>query len=215
MRKARLILHYHRTPIAVTEERAVDLLRAGAPTVRLEQADLTDSVQLDSMFDRIAGDRLVIDILVNSAGILLRKPLTETGFDEWQQILALNAIAPARCIRRAVPLGCRHVINIADIAADKAWKKHAAYIASKAALVALTRTAAVELAPQVRVNAVSPGLITVPHGMEDVYKGVEARIPAGRRGNVEDIARTVEMLLDSPAYLTGQVVAVDGGLSLR
>jgi len=214
-RKARIILHHHKTPMAVTKERAVELLRSGAPTVRLERADLTDPAELESMFDRIAGDRHVIDILVNSAGILVRKPLVDTEHADWQQLFALNAIAPARCIRRAVILGCRHVVNVADIAADKAWKKHAAYIASKAALVALTRAAAVELAPQVRVNAVSPGLITVPHGMEDIYKGVEARIPAGRRGSVEDVARAIEMLLDSPAYVTGQIVAVDGGLSLR
>jgi len=214
-RKARIILHHNRTPMAVTEERAVELLRSGALTVRLERADLADTAQVDQMFDRITADRLVIDILVNSAGIFLRKPLADTEAAEWQQLFAVNTIAPARCIRRAVLLGCRHVINITDIAATKAWKRHAAYIASKAALVALTRAAAVELAPQVRVNAVSPGLISVPHGMEDICRGVEARIPAGRRGNAEDVARTVEMLLDSPAYLTGLLVAVDGGLSLR
>jgi pteridine reductase len=214
-RKARIILHHFNAPAHITDERAVELLRAGAPTVRLEKADLADPEQLEAMFDRIAADRLVIDILINSAGILMRKPLADTDHADWLEILTVNTIAPARCIRRAVLLGCKHVINIADIAADKAWKLHSAYIASKAALVGMTRTAAVELAPHVRVNAVSPGLISVPHGMEEVYKRVEARIPAGRRGNVEDVARTVEMLLDSPAYITGQVLAVDGGLSLR
>jgi len=214
-RGAGLILHHFDTPADEMRARAEELVRSGAPEVGIQNADLTDAQAIGEMFRSIKDCPGRLDCLVNNAGIFLRKPLLETEWEEWSSLFSVNVAAPALCIRYAVQLGCTQVVNIADIAWDKSWKNHGAYIASKSALAALTRVAAVELAPDVRVNAVAPGLVSVPDGMKEVYGNVVGRIPAGRTGTEEEIAQTVEMLLDAPDYLTGQVIAVDGGLSLR
>ena len=211
-----VLLHSRRTSSTQLAAIGRELVeRLGARRVDCYLADLTDPVEISAMFERIHDAHPQIDYLVNNAGVLLRKPLAETSGEEFSELFALNATAPALCIGHAVKMGCRRVVNVADIAWNKSWKNHGAYVASKAALAALTRVAAVEWAPDVQINAVAPGLVTVPDGMEDTYAAVEGRIPAGRRGTPEEVARAVEMLLDAPSYMTGQVVAVDGGLSLR
>lgn len=210
-----LVLHYHSTPGAEVELARAELMQLGAADVLLEKADFRQPGEIKEMFRRLAEKTEALDILVNNAGVLLRKPLVETDADDWQSVVALHVVAPAECLRRAVRMGCSHVINVIDIAWDKAWRNHAAYVASKSALAAYTRVAARELAPTVRVNAVAPGLISTPAEAGDNYHSVVSRIPFGKTGTPDDVARTVELLLDSPAYLTGQIIAVDGGLSLR
>ena len=170
--------------------------------VRRVFQDLSD--QVDTLFG-----------LVNNAGRFLRKDLTSTTREDVELLMESNVVAPLLCMRHAVKAGVTSIVNLVDIASEKSWKHHGAYVASKSALAALTRVAAVEFAPRVRVNGVSPGLVTVPPGMEDQYSAVERRIPLKRSGEVEEIAQAVEMLLAGPQYLTGQVVPVDGGLSLR
>jgi len=157
--------------------------------------------------DRIHG-------LVNNAGTWLRAPLVQTTGRQWQELLAVNLVAPAECIGLAVARGCTSVVNIVDATADRGWPNRSAYGASKAALVALTRSAAVELGPAVRVNAVAPGLLTVPPDAS-LSDGLLRRVPAGRMGRVQEVAQVGADLLEGPDYLTGQVVAVDGGLTAR
>ena len=210
-----LVLHYNASSDAVVAAAAKELASAGAKTVEPLRADLANDESVKAFFDAIRKRFGRLDILVNSAGVIMRKSIAETGAEDWGKVLAVNVVAASECIRHAVPLGVKHVINIVDVAATLAWKNHAAYIASKAALAALTRVAAAELAPQVRVNGVSPGLVTLPTDIEARYAPIEDRIPMRRRGKPEEVAATVAMLLDSPEYITGQILAVDGGLSLR
>jgi pteridine reductase len=213
-RGASLALHYFSTPLAEVERVRAELVGLGAAGVLVERADFRKPGEISQMFQRLNNSLQSLDILVNSAGVLLRKPLTETDADDWQSVIALHVVAPAECLRRAVRMGCTDVINIVDIAWDKAWRNHAAYVASKSALAAYTKVAARELAPTVRVNGVAPGLISTPPEAGDSYDSVLRRIPFGATGSPDDVARTVELLLDSPRYLTGQIIAVDGGLSL-
>jgi len=209
------VLHYNSSCAAAVRAAGRELWEAGASDVLPVRADLTKKDGPAALLDAVRTRFGRLDILVNNAGTLLRRSLAETQVADWDAALRVNVIAAAECIRHAVPLGVKQVVNIVDVAAFLAWKNHAAYIASKAALAALTRVAAVELAPGVQVNGVSPGLVTLPAEMEAQYPPIEERIPMRRRGRPEDVADAVEMLLTGPAYVTGQVLAVDGGLSLR
>ena len=107
------------------------------------------------------------------------------------------------------------IINVTDISAERPWRGYAHYCASKAALLSLTKSLALEWAPEIRVNAIAPGAVLLPEGSsaEEVAR-LEAAIPAGRLGAPEDVAETAVFLAGGPAYVTGQVIAVDGGRSI-
>lgn len=122
-----------------------------------------------------------------------------------------QALAPALSSAH----GC--IVNLADIHADKPMPSHTIYSAAKAGLVMLTKSLARELAPQVRVNAVAPGAILWPEQESEGYnkEQILARIPMQRSGDPSDIARTVRFLAADAPYITGQIIAVDGGRSLN
>jgi pteridine reductase len=111
------------------------------------------------------------------------------------------------------------IVNIADIHSERPMHRHVLYSAAKAGLVALTKGLAQELAPQVRVNAVSPGVIIWPEDQEwqdeEVRRKIVEHTLLKREGNPEDIARTVKFLIADALYITGQVIAVDGGRSIN
>jgi pteridine reductase len=114
-----------------------------------------------------------------------------------------------------VPAGAACIINVVDIAAWQPWPNYLAYSTSKAALLHLTRCLAVELAPQVRVNAIAPGTVAFPDDWSEPRRAAQrARIPLGREGTVEDAARAVRFLVEND-YLTGVCIPVDGGAGLR
>jgi pteridine reductase len=110
-------------------------------------------------------------------------------------------------------------VNIADIHSDRPMHGHVLYSAAKAGLVALTKGLAQEMAPQVRVNAVSPGVITWPEDQEwqdeEVRRKIVEHTLLKREGNPDDIARTVQFLIADAPYITGQVISVDGGRSIN
>ena len=171
--------------------------------------------QLDGKF---AGK---LDVLVNSAGVMERVAAADLVAERWQRMFALNVEAPLWCsqaarmrmLANAAPGGS--IVNVTDISAERPWRGYAHYCASKAALVSLTKTLALEWAPDIRVNAVAPGAVMLPEGTspEEVAR-LEAAIPAKRLGSAEDVAETVVFLAGGPAYVTGQVIAVDGGRSI-
>jgi pteridine reductase len=108
------------------------------------------------------------------------------------------------------------VVHLTDVGGERAESHFAHYSVSKAALIMLTRALAVELAPHIRVNAVSPGVVAFPESFDAAAReAVLQRVPMGREGSVEDIGRVVVFLAREAPYITGQVVAVDGGRSAR
>jgi pteridine reductase len=108
------------------------------------------------------------------------------------------------------------IVNICDIGGMVAWKGFCHYNVSKAGLIMLTRSLAVELAPEVRVNAVAPGTVLFPDDYDEkARKRVESRIPMGHVGSPQDVADTVLFFVRDSGYVTGQVLAVDGGRSAR
>lgn len=151
-----------------------------------------------------------LDILVNSAGILGERYSPD---DLWK----VNACAPLLLTEAFAALGREgDVVNIVDVAGTwNHWREEVAYCMSKAAAAELVRCMALKLAPRIRVNGVCPGTVLPPSGLStEALERIRARIPFGRFGSPHDIAQTVAMLVTGPRYLTGQLVAVDGGRSL-
>ncbi len=156
-----------------------------------------------------------VNTLVNNAGIYLRRPLADMSWQDWQDLFSVNLFATAEVTRLAISAGCTNVVNVTDAGWHRAWPNHSAYLASKAGVVALTRSLASELAPRIRVNAVAPGVITIPEQTPVSPRKLLAAIPTGRLGTPEEVADVVKTILLAPPYLTGEVISVDGGYGHR
>jgi pteridine reductase len=194
--------HAHRPPRSLLAIRADLSQPAGAAGV---------ARAFRERFDRL-------DLLVNSAAIFERRPVEDTDAALWDAQMALNARAPLLLVRSLLPRLRRSrgsVVNVLDVGgALVPWAGYAAYGASKAALRALTESLALELAPEVRVNAVAPGTVLWPEGTPpSMRRRLARRVPLGRVGEPDDVARAVRFLADSP-FVTGAVVPVDGGRHL-
>jgi 3-oxoacyl-[acyl-carrier protein] reductase len=194
-------------------------LASALPGGRTVQCDVSDPTQVAAMMDMVRRDFGALDILVNNAGILRDRSLKKMTQDDWNTVLGVNLTGTFNCIRQATPLlrpGGR-IVNIASLSGCVAFFGQAAYAASKAGVMALTRAAAIELArQQITANAVAPGVVAdtemsraIP---EEARQALLAQVPLQRFATPADIAATV-LFLCSPAaaYITGQVIHVNGG----
>jgi pteridine reductase len=159
-----------------------------------------------------------LDFLVHSASTFHRASLAETDENLWDSSMDVNARAGFLMAREAAPTlaGRRgRVILVSDFLAESPARNYLAHSVSKAAVEGLVRALAVELAPAVAVNGVAPGAVLPPEGTpaEEVER-LARRVPAKRIGSAEDVAETVVFLCAGPAFLTGQVIRVDGGRSI-
>ena len=160
-----------------------------------------------------------LDLLVNNASSFFPVAVGEIEPSHWEELVGSNLRAPLFISQQAAPeLAKREgaIVNVVDIHADRPLKGYAVYTIAKAGLAALTRSLALELAPRVRVNGVSPGAIAWPDDgqFEPAERGrILATTPLGRVGSPEDIAQAVHFLATAP-YVTGQIIAVDGGRSI-
>jgi pteridine reductase len=205
---ARVAVHHHRSRAGAEE------LAAALPGAFVVAGDLRTAAGCRALLDDVGREGGALHLLVNSAAGYLRGPFADESEETWDEMLALNLRAPARLIRGALPLGLAAVVNVVDVAAERPWRRHAAYAASKAALAHLTRCLALELAPSVRVNAVAPGTVAFPPDFgEPERRAITSRIPLGRIGAPADVARAARFLLEED-YLTGVVLPVDGGAAL-
>jgi NAD(P)-dependent dehydrogenase (short-subunit alcohol dehydrogenase family) len=199
----------------------VDLdLDPGSPHAGWE-ADVAEAAAVTAAVDAAAERLGGLAILVNCAGFGTAKALHRYGDDEWSRLIGVNLTGAWHALRAAVPhlrgsgAGC--VVSIAGTTASRPTRGEGPYAAAKAGLVALTKVAAVEYGPEVRVNAVSPGYIATRLTRavvddERLRARVEGRIPLGRIGTVEDVAGVVSFLCGpDAAYVTGQDILVDGG----
>jgi len=180
----------------------------------LFQADLSDPAQIAAMFASLGEELGRLDVLVNNAAVCERTPLERLTAEQWDAQIAVNARSAALCIRHAVELmpDGGAIVNITDIAAEKAFPAYAAYCASKAALLALTGSAAKALAGRnIRVNAVAPGVVLWAEGTDEQTKRrVLAQVPMKRPGRPADVAAAVVFLAQHD-YITAQSLRVDGG----
>lgn len=177
-------------------------------------ADLTDPARIAAMFAAIGKTFSHLDVLVNNASVCDRTPLASLTGEQWDAEMAVNARAAALCIRYASELMTSGgaIVNITDIAAESPFPAYVAYCASKAALLAMTKSAAKALAGRnIRVNAVAPGVVLWQDGLdEETKQKVIAQVPLKRPGCPQDIAAAV-VFLASQDYITGQNLRVDGG----
>lgn len=211
-----LALHYRGS--SADMQALADELDAARPASTLKlQAELADFDRLPELVARTVGHFGRLDGLVNNASAFYPTPVGTTTPAQWDDLFAVNARAPFFLAQAAAPhlkATCGAIVNIADVYAERPRSDLAVYAASKDTLLAVSRGLAVSLAPEVRVNAVSPGAILWPDGGidPDVQSRLLAQTPLGRIGNPNDIAATVAWLLgDTAAYVTGQVIHVDGG----
>ena len=182
----------------------------------LFRADLSQPDEIETMFGRLRETFGRLDVLVNSAGIYHHTPIETLTAAQWDTLIAVNARGPALCIRYAAELMDTDgaIVNITDIAAEKTWAGFPAYCASKAALLAVTKSSAKALAGRnIRVNAVAPGAILWQENNPEEDRRREQvlkQIPMKRVGTPEDIAAAVAFLIDND-YITAQTLRVDGG----
>lgn len=178
--------------------------------------DVGDRHQVDRAFERIGA----FDVLINNAGVSVRSPAVDIGADQWEQIIATNlsgAFWVAQAAARTMLLGEGGVILFtASTNALVGYRYYADYNATKAGLVALTKSLALEWAPKVRVNAVCPGYVLTPmqeaEYTPEMLDAVNSRIPLGRHATPEELAGLFAYLAgDEAAYFTGSVIVMDGG----
>ncbi|MFA4964328.1 MAG: SDR family oxidoreductase [Thermoleophilia bacterium] len=192
----------------------VVLARRSEPGVL--SCDVGDREQVDAAFERIGG----VDVVVNNAGISVRSPAADIGADQWEQVLRTNLsgafwVAQAAA-RRMLMSGGGVILNTASTNALVGYRYYADYNATKAGVVALTKSLALEWAPTVRVNAVCPGYVLTPmqeaEYTPEMLAEVNRRIPLGRHATPEELAGLFAYLAsDEAAYFTGSVIVMDGG----
>jgi len=217
---AMLMLHYRRSESDAQALQAT--LNAARPnSVALIQADLLDAAELSEIVRNTLARFERIDALVNNASSFYPTPMGEINPAQWDDLIGSNLRAPLFLSQAAAPhlrKSGGSIVNIADIHAERPLKNYVIYSIAKAGLVGLTRTLARELAPEVRVNAVAPGPILWPE--DDSYDTVSrqriiSHTLLKRVGEPEDIARAVHYFISEAPYVTGQVLAVDGGRSVN
>jgi NAD(P)-dependent dehydrogenase (short-subunit alcohol dehydrogenase family) len=211
-----LAIHYHGSQekaFATVEEIEAFGVKASAFQANLSKYEeiLTLFQEMDRTYDRL-------DVLVNSAAILLRRDLLEVDIQEWNQIMGLNLKGAFFCLQQAAirmqSWGGGAIVNISDIIGRRPWAHYPVHSISKAGIEMLTKVAAIELAPEIRVNAIAPGLILPPESMQpERWQELADASLLKRPGSPEDIARAVLFLLKND-YISGETLVVDGGMQL-
>ena len=183
------------------------------------EADLEDPADCRQLVRRSVASFGALDWLVHSASAFRRANLSDTTEQIWDEELDVNARAGFLLAREAAPtLASRggRIVLISDMMAQDPPRGYLAHAVSKSAVEGLVRALAVELAPDVTVNGVAPGAVLVPSGTtEEEASRYARRVPLGRIGDPEDVAQTVLFLCTGPSYITGQILRVDGGQSLK
>jgi len=217
---ARMALHYRRSAAdAEALAAGFNAQRPGSAVVL--QGDLLDIAVLPGMVSSVVARFGRLDGLVNNASSFFPTAMGQIDEGAWSDLIGSNLKAPLFLSQAAAPhlmASGGAIINIVDIHAERPLKGYPLYSAAKAGLLGLTRAMALELAPKVRVNGVAPGAIEWPDDGQFPPAEREAIVRhtlLGRTGAPSDIARTVLFLLFDAPYITGQVIAVDGGRSVN
>jgi pteridine reductase len=216
---ANIVLHYRNSSEAAESlQQEMHAVRDG--TVALVQADLHDTDTLPKLVAAAVDNFGGLDVLVNNASSFYPTPVGGVSETQWDDLMGSNLKAPFFLSQAAAAelekrQGC--IVNIVDIHAERPLKNHPVYSMAKAGLVMMTKSLACELGPTVRVNAIAPGAILWPENeMDDATREkIISRTFLKRQGSPDDIARAVRFLVCEAGYLTGQVLAIDGGRSLN
>lgn len=223
-----LLLHHRSRPEDIEE--VADEVRARGGAAHVVAADLESRAGRDVVVGAARQVFGALNLLVNNASVFYPVAFEQIDDDEWDRVLAVNLKAPFALSRDllpmlraadATPFGAppeQHgvVVHLCDIGADRPVSGHAHYSVSKAGLVMLVKAMAVELSPAVRTVGISPGQVAWPETYDEpTRRALSRRIPLGRVGAPEDVARLVRFLTTEAHYLDGVVIPVDGGLHAR
>ena len=213
-----LALHY-RHSAEDARALAFDLERQRTDSTLLLQAELADLPALPELIGQLLGQYGRLDALINNASAFFPTPPGTATAQQWDALFASNAQAPFFLSQAAIPAlreARGSIVNLVDIYAERPLAGHPLYCMAKAALAAMTRSLALDLAPEIRVNGVAPGAVLWPADGKpyDDQHAMLARTPLRRAGAPEDVANTVLWLLRDAPFVTGQIIRVDGGRSL-
>ncbi len=216
-----LVIHY-RSSEAPAQAFCDELNRIRAESATLIQADLANPGEAETLGAKAIAAWGRLDGLVNNASVFYPNPTHQAGASDWDTIMNTNLRAPFFLGQACLPALKQTrgaIVNLIDIYSQRPLADHPLYCASKSGLTSLTLSWAKDLAPEVRVNGVSPGAILWPEGDasidENYQQGILAKTPLARTGTPEDIAGAIAYLLCDAPFVTGQILAVDGGRSLN
>ena len=211
---ADVIIHYNRSQ-SEADGAVREIAKLGRKGFAL-RADLSNVAEIKRLFQQTAERFGRLDILVNSAANFLNSPIEDVSEKLWDTALDTNLKAPFFCAQAAAPLLKQSrgvIINFADIGGILPWPGYIPHCASKAGVIMLTKCLAKALAPEVRVNAIAPGTITMSDDPSEWETDFIRRAPLHRTGTPEDVAEAVSFLIHSN-FLTGQTLVLDGGRTL-
>lgn len=212
-------VHY-RSSQAQAQILADELHALGDPPCAIFSGDLTDTATPENLAGAVTEHFGHVDLLVNNASSFYPTVIGGVSQETWDDLFSSNARGPffltqALLSQLRMRRGC--VVNIVDIHGSTPMKNHPVYCMAKAALAMMTKALAKDLAPEIRVNGVAPGAVMWPENesmSDDVQAQLITRVPLGRPGEPRDVAQAVAYLATAP-YVTGQIIAVDGGRSLN
>lgn len=220
-----LVIHYyHSAPQAKALIDELNSIRENSAAG--VQANLADHSQVTLLADKSLGIWQRMDVVVNNASSFYPTPIDQATEADWENLMSSNLKSPfflAQALAPALKKNYGCIINIADIYAQRPLKNHSIYSIAKAGNIMLTKSLAQELAPEIRVNGIAPGAILWPESSEksgeekltETHKEkILNQIPLQATGTAEDIAKAILFLTKDAPYITGQILAVDGGRSL-
>lgn len=214
-----IVIHY-RSSSQPAEALAEQLNQQRSHSAHCLKADLTNSSDVQALATAAEKQWGHIDALINNASTFYPTPLNTSTADDWDALFDSNVRGPFFLSQALTPTlserkGC--IVNLVDIHSEKPMAEHTIYSMAKASVAMMTKTLAKEMAPVVRVNGVSPGAILWPEQALDPNNksSILNKVPMQKIGDVSDIAKTVAFLVNDAPYVTGQIIAVDGGRSLN
>jgi NAD(P)-dependent dehydrogenase (short-subunit alcohol dehydrogenase family) len=212
----RVAVHFNSSGEGAAEVAAA--IRQGGVDAETFAADLSDGASPEQLVRAVVESFGRLDVLVNSAAVMMRTPLGEVSVEDWDAMMAVNLRAPFFLAQAAAPhlretRGC--IVNVADLAAFESWPAYVPHGISKAGIVQLTRALARTLAPDVRVNGIAPGVVLLPDGWPaESGERLASTTPLRRLGQPSDVVAALRYLL-SAEFVTGETLVVDGGRHIR
>ena len=209
-----IVMHYQHSAEEAASTAAE--IRALGVQVYPVEADLTDAAQIQTIFSKIDSLHLPLKVVINSAARMDHAHLRKISVEDWDATFNLNLRAPFLVAQQAAERMAAGglIVNVTDAGVGKIWTGFPAYITSKAGLEMLTRLQAKTYAPNVRVNAIAPGLVLPSSELSaEEWEKLIHRLPLKHSASVEEIAGALEFLLANDS-VTGQTISVDGGYSL-
>jgi len=212
----RVAVHYNESVEGARD--TAQLIEEGGGMASLVRADLRDVTACEQLIDAIVLEHGELHTLINSAAVMVRTPIGDVSQEVWDGMFALNVRAPfflSQHAAQALRMAKGSIVNIADLSGFETWIGYVPHGITKAAVVQMTRALAHALAPDVRVNAVAPGVVMLPDDFDaDSSEHLRRTTPLQRIGTPEDVAHAVLYLLEAE-FVTGEVIFVDGGRHVR